>query len=118
MRAARQAPPSHTDAGLQPERTALAWGRTALAMVAASVLFLRWVPQYGWFAGALTSVALLTAVAIYAGQRVRYQRRVHGISSGAVQADAAAVLWISGSVLALGGLAVYCVLFLPLDRRG
>lgn len=115
MRAGRPKKP-HADAGLQPERTALAWGRTTLAMVAASALFLRWTPQYGWFAGVLTLGALLTAAFIYAGQRMRYERRVRGIRSGALQADAGAVLGISAAVLALGGLAVYCVLFLPLRR--
>ncbi|NKX52859.1 DUF202 domain-containing protein, partial [Arthrobacter deserti] len=56
--------PRHTDAGLQPERTALAWTRTTLALVVASVFFLRWMPSHGWFTATLIIVTAGTALAI------------------------------------------------------
>ncbi|NJC21369.1 uncharacterized membrane protein YidH (DUF202 family) [Arthrobacter pigmenti] len=105
---------TNRDAGLQPERTSLAWGRTMTALVGASLLFLRWVPAHGWFAGTLVFTALAAALGIYLSQRVRYARSVAGVIRGRLQADVAAVLCTSGAVLALGGLGIYTVLFLPL----
>ncbi|WP_323960354.1 DUF202 domain-containing protein [Arthrobacter sp. JZ12] len=102
------------DPGLQPERTSLAWGRTMTAMVAASLLFLRWVPTHGWFAGILVLTALAAAMGIYVSQRVRYARSVAGVSRGQVKADVFAVLCTSAVVFVLGGLGIYTVLFLPL----
>lgn len=48
------------DPGLQPERTALAWRRTGLSMIAATLIALRTVPQ---LLGAWTLVPLLGLVA-------------------------------------------------------
>lgn len=47
------------DPGLQPERTALAWRRTGLSMIAATLIALRTVPQ---LLGAWTLVPLLGLV--------------------------------------------------------
>lgn len=70
------------DTGLQPERTSLAWGRTMTALVGASLLFLRWIPAHGGFAGVLVAAALATALAIYLSQRRRYARSVAGVTRG------------------------------------
>ncbi|WP_299168146.1 DUF202 domain-containing protein [uncultured Arthrobacter sp.] len=102
------------DPGLQPERTSLAWGRTMTALVGSSLLFLRWVPAHGWFAGALVVASLAAALGIYVSQRRRYAVRVAGVSRGRVDADVAAVLCTSSAVFVLGGLGIYTVLFLPL----
>lgn len=79
-----------------------------------SLLFLRWVPAYGWFAGTLVIAALATALGIYLSQRRRYARSVAGISRGRVDADVVAVLCAASAVLAMGALGIYTVLFLPL----
>lgn len=98
--------PAHQDPGLQPERTTLAWGRTALALFAAGLLFLRWLPYYGLWILALIAVTGALAVGIYLTQRRRYSSRVTGIAAERFPADATAVLWTSGSVLLTGVLSL------------
>lgn len=102
------------DPGLQPERTSLAWGRTMTALVGASLLFLRWVPAHGWYAGTLVLAALTAAMGIYVSQRHRYARSVAGVARGRVHADVMAVLCTSTVVLVMAGLGIYTVLFIPL----
>jgi len=103
----------HPDAGLQPERTSLAWGRTMMTMVVTSLLFLRWMPRYGWFVGTVMGLALLAAFGIYLSQRLRYRRMVRGILDERIHADVVAVFATGTAVAALGLLGVYIVLFLP-----
>ncbi|WP_026551673.1 DUF202 domain-containing protein [Arthrobacter sp. H20] len=105
-----------TDPGLQPERTTLAWGRTLLALVVSGVLFVRWLPQYGWFAGILIAALLTAALGIYVSQRLRYNRNLNGMSTGALKAEVGAVLWISAVVVAVGAAGIYAVLFRPLHE--
>lgn len=105
-------PPRHEDPGLQPERTTLAWGRTMLALVTVSAIFLRWMQHHGHFVLTLFAVAILTAGGIYVTQRMRYHRGVRGIAAEAVAADAAAVLWTSLSAVVLGALGLFVVLAL------
>ncbi|MHA7275323.1 DUF202 domain-containing protein [Arthrobacter sp. Hz1] len=102
------------DTGLQPERTSLAWGRTLLALVICGVLFVRWVPQHGWFALILITALLAAALGIYVSQRVRYRRSLKGMGSGVLAADVAAVLVTSAVVMAVGAAGIYAVLFRPL----
>lgn len=47
------------DAGLQPERTSLAWNRTALTSAACSLLLLNTAARHGW--GSAAVPALCTA---------------------------------------------------------
>lgn len=108
-------PPSqrvHSDPGLQPERTSLAWGRTMLALVTVSTIFLRWAEQHGLFVLTLWGVSCLTAAAIFLTQRVRYARGGEGINRGAMGPNAGSVLWTASSGLALGVLGIYAVLAL------
>ena len=78
------APDELFDPGLQPERTALAWLRTALVITVGSLVGLRVLPHY-WGAvglvlagaGALSSMALIAL----AGRRYRStHRRLTGVS--------------------------------------
>ncbi|WP_415844861.1 DUF202 domain-containing protein [Stutzerimonas zhaodongensis] len=107
-------PPLHEDPGLQPERTSLAWGRTLLTMLTVSALFLRWMPYHGAFVGALVALALITALGIWTTQRRRYMRSASGVKSGRIQADATSIFWLGASVVVLGALGLYTVIFLPI----
>lgn len=113
----RAAPALHEDAGLQPERTALAWGRTMLSLVITSCLFLRWLPRYGGFAASLMLLALLCACAIALTQRRRYRASASGIRDERIRADGWAVLSMGLGVMLLAGLGIVAVLFMPLAGR-
>ena len=106
----------HNDPGLQPERTDLAWRRTALTLITAACIFLRWMPHYGWFVGTLVAASLLVALGIALTQRRRYHRAASGIGGAAMTANVRATAAIAGSVVVLAGLGIYTVLVLPLQR--
>lgn len=63
-----------TDGGLQPERTSLAWQRTAISFVAASLLFLRWLTQHGAVVALVVAVAAITATWTFFHTRARLRR--------------------------------------------
>ena len=65
------------DVGLQPERTLLAWRRTALALIVASAVEVRLAMEHlGGLAIVIGVVGILFAGATYIGATVRY-RRMH-----------------------------------------
>lgn len=69
------------DPGLQPERTALAWRRTGLAMAVGSLLALRVVPIYLGASSLIPVVAgLVASVAILVTSQVRYRRQTVRLS--------------------------------------
>ena len=103
------APRPHGDPGLQPERTALAWGRTMLALVTASAFFLRWLPTYGPPILMLFAVSGGAALAIYLTQRRRYRVRSHGLAGESIEADLSAVLWTAFAGVVLGALGIVVV---------
>ncbi|MFT2690646.1 DUF202 domain-containing protein [Clavibacter zhangzhiyongii] len=71
------------DPGLQPERTALAWRRTALALVVGSLLGLRALPALLGPAGLVVAAAgVLAALGVLTTAHLRY-RRVHRILTAA-----------------------------------
>ena len=107
---ASRTPSPHGDPGLQPERTALAWGRTMLALVTASAFFLRWLPTYGAPILVLPVVSAGAALAIYLTQRRRYQARSRGLAGESIEADLPAVLWTAFAGVALGCLGIAVVL--------
>ena len=102
--------PLHGDPGLQPERTALAWGRTVLTLIAASAMSLRWLPEQGPFVLAMFALTIAAGSGIYLTQRRRYRRSVEGIRAGRLAPDAAAVFWTAGACVALGALGIWLVL--------
>src|SRR6476661_5167936 len=99
--------PLDGDPGLQPERTALAWGRTVLTLIAASAVCLRWLPDQGPFVLAMFGLTVAAGAGIYVTQRRRYRRSVAGIRAGHLSPDIAAVFWTAGACVALGALGVW-----------
>lgn len=96
----------HTDPGLQPERTVMAWGRTLLALLTVSAVFLRWLPTHGLFVLALICTAVAAAACIFGTQRRRYRHSSHGVSAEQIRADVTGVLSLSAAVLLLGALSI------------
>jgi uncharacterized membrane protein YidH (DUF202 family) len=100
---------SHGDPGLQPERTSLAWGRTMLALVTVSAIFLRWLPQHGLPILLLFAVATAAAAGIYFTQRRRYGASTQGIVGENAKPDIPAIFWTASTGVVLGGLGITVV---------
>lgn len=95
------------DTGLQPERTALAWTRTALSMMVCSLTLLRWSENYSVLVfGAIGLLAVLS-LTIIATNRAGYRDEAQGLSEEAVDANAFGVLAITAGMTVLGGLGLY-----------
>lgn len=103
---------THQDAGLQPERTVLALGRTVLALSTAAAICLRRVTRHGVFALTLFTVAVATGAAIYLSQRARYARTSRGITDEKVAIDARGVLGLAAATAVPGLVGLYVVLVL------
>ncbi|MDP9691333.1 UNVERIFIED_ORG: Flp pilus assembly protein TadB [Pseudomonas mohnii] len=105
---ALQAP--HDDAGLQPERTSLAWGRTLLVFWVVACIFLRWMQTEGWLGAVLVVISVFAALYIWTTQRRRYRRSAHAIHSGRLRADVASVLFTGVVVACLAAVSLWAVL--------
>ncbi len=75
-------PPAGRDAGLQPERTALAWTRTACGLLLNAVLTLRvgWVEE-STSVVAMSCILLLAAAGVFVAGRARRIQLVAGDDS-------------------------------------
>lgn len=94
------------DAGLQPERTALAWQRTCLACAAGSLAVLRLAVTAGSaLAALLGAVALLMTVATAGWLRLRYRRMTRRLNRGSPIATLGPAL-PTALAIALLGLSV------------
>ena len=68
---------SMADLGLSNERTALAWQRTALALVAGAAILGRLTfADLGWFAVTLLGVAVVLSLWVFAESRWRYVQQL------------------------------------------
>lgn len=98
------------DPGLQPERTTLAWSRTAMACIVVSAVFLRWLEFYGPGMLLLPALTTLAALGIVTTQRHRTRRGVHAIRHGRIDLDPWPMLALLLLTLALGALGLAFVL--------
>lgn len=104
------------DVGLQPERTALAWRRTALALVVGAVVSIRVLPTLlGTWALVPAGAGIVLAVALLVASHKRY-RRQHDLLTSAdsdriVLSDGRLPAAVTGTVL-LGGIASLAVVLL------
>ena len=104
------APEPHGDAGLQPERTSLAWSRTTFALLTASAIFVRWIHQHGPVTLVPLIVCLLAALGITATQRARYHRAVTSISTEWSSPSLLSIVGLAGATVLLGLLGIVVVL--------
>ncbi|WP_040263337.1 DUF202 domain-containing protein [Pseudomonas massiliensis] len=104
----------HQDAGLQPERTSLAWRRTLLSLVGASLLCLRWLPHHRVFALLLVGLTLAAALGIGAALTSRYRQGVSAINRGQAIPPVLEVMGLTLACVTLGVLGLYGVLGLAL----
>lgn len=88
----------------------MAWGRTLLALLTVSALFLRWLPTHGPLVLALIAAAVVSAGCIFATQRIRYRRSSRGINAEHLHADAAGVFALSAGVVLLGAFSLVAAL--------
>jgi len=93
---------AHIDAGLQPERTVMAWARTALACCVVSAFMLRWLSFYGSAVLVVPALTLVAAVAISVTQQRRIRVDVEAITDGEVPVEAGPALALVGVCCALG----------------
>ena len=66
--------PLHEDPGLQPERTALSWNRTALAGLVCAATMLRWANFYPGIVVVLALVLIVLGVLIVVTNGRRYRQ--------------------------------------------
>ncbi|WP_309615435.1 DUF202 domain-containing protein [Salinibacterium sp.] len=75
------------DPGLQPERTLLAWRRTALSLALASAVGMRIaVGEFGAAAVVVGSAGVLLSIAGYLGASIRYRRIYRSLAADGVLA--------------------------------
>lgn len=97
------------DAGLQPERTAMSWTRTALAMMVCSITLLRWSRPYSDVV--LSAIALLAviSIAIIARNRAEYRHEAIELSHEHAEPNVFGVFAITAGMVLLGLIGLYLV---------
>jgi len=112
------------DPGLQPERTLLAWRRTALALVVLAALATRTLAvELGPVAGALGGIGILLSAFAAVSAHLRYRRVLHGFAAadaGAAPLPAGgrtlALVAASALAIAVAGLVLVLTLATPGSR--
>ncbi|WP_094980165.1 DUF202 domain-containing protein [Rhodococcus pyridinivorans] len=72
----------HGDVGLQPERTSLAWLRTASVLGAVVLGFMRFVPGPGAVVASIGLICLVPVLAVLLASRIGHRARVRGLVAG------------------------------------
>ncbi|HIT76832.1 MAG TPA: DUF202 domain-containing protein [Candidatus Avipropionibacterium avicola] len=103
------------DHGLQPERTKLAWQRTALSATACSLVVARMVGQTHPVVGiVVAAVAILCGAGIARTARRRHWRVVRAVHREDLLPDARSSGWLTALIVAtgLGAVALAVIPFL------
>lgn len=107
------APSGVFDAGLQPERTALAWRRTALALTTASLVAMRILPEtLGPWAVVPASLGLGLSVGILVAAQRRHlivTRTLVGSDSDRVPLPSGVLPMLVAALVTIGGAAAFMV---------
>lgn len=103
-------PSPRDDAGLQPERTTLAWHRTAIAFLASSLLFLRWAGQHGAIVAVVVVMAAATATWIFFDTRTRLRRVAHHFPAPGLEPATREVVVVTMATAALALAALWVTL--------
>lgn len=106
----------HSDPGLQPERTSLAWTRTTVALMVASTVLLRWAHLYGPYIVGVSIFLMCTAATVLLTQRKRYVRSAKGLGHEQVTPNVMAVVLLTAAMVLFGGAAIVFVLIEALNR--
>jgi uncharacterized membrane protein YidH (DUF202 family) len=100
------------DPGMQPERTALAWRRTALAMAAGSLVALRIFPaSLGLWAIVPAAIAFAISAVVFVAAHARYRRNHRalvadrGPDAGVALAGGALIALVAAATIAFGVIA-------------
>jgi len=91
----------------QPERTRLAWGRTALDLLIVSALFWRWTPTAGRLTLLPFAISAAFAVAISVAQQRRYRRTP--LERTRADDTIASVLLTAAAVVSLAVMALVAI---------
>ena len=95
----------HHDAGLQAERTAMAWQRTSLGVAGVSAMLLH--QTQGRLLAALPGVlGLVLATTLLVLSELRYERTTARVGAGANPVDARLMLLLAGTVTLLAAMAL------------
>lgn len=93
------------DPGMAPERTALAWQRTALSIIFGSLLLARLtVREIGFLAIIAVGISIPLALWVYAESRRRYQFELGSIVTGGKTTAAIAIATVLGGCTELTSL--------------
>ncbi|AOX04832.1 hypothetical protein BJP05_00525 [Corynebacterium sp. NML98-0116] len=98
------------DPGLQPERTALSWTRTALAMLVCSMVLLRWSHAYPVPVFGAIGLLLTLATVLISRYRRLYRTEAHNLAQERSQPNTISVFATAVALVALGGLGLWLVL--------
>lgn len=105
------------DQGLQHERTALAWERTAIATMVAGVLLARYAAESLHFAFALAGLAQVVAGGVLLLWSARHYEDLHGpLRAGESPIHPTAAQVVGMSTIAFTGAAMILALVIALGR--
>lgn len=94
-----------------PERSNLAWTRTAIELAIVSMLLLRWARSYGWWVFLLIGILLALCAGIALTQPTRYRKTRRSVRRDDTSPKTASVLTVTTTLvlLGLGGVALVLI---------